>query len=259
MRAFLARLKAGTEELNYGRDVIAGMAARQAEGLRSAPVRVLDLGLGSGADLENIRAALAGREVALSGVDSYEPNVLRARERGVEVWSLDIEREALPVPDASLDLVVANQVLEHTKELFWIVSEAGRALKPGGALLVGVPNLASIHSRAMLALGMQPSPIDVLGPHVRGFTKEGFRRFVEEGGFFEVAEVRGGNFYPLPKPLARTAARVWAGGAVSLFFRCRRMKKEGRFLEVLNTQFFETPFYKGQGTGDRGQDTRGKA
>jgi SAM-dependent methyltransferase len=256
MRALLSKLKAGTEELNYGRDLIAGMAKRQAKTLPGDPIRILDLGLGSGADLENIRNALTGREVALYGVDSYEPNVARGRQRGVEVWSLDIERAPLPIADASLDLVVANQVLEHTKEIFWILSEAGRVLKAGGALLVGVPNLASFHSRAMLALGMQPSPIDVLGPHVRGFTKGGFKRFVEEGGYFEVLEVGGGNFYPLPQPLAKVAARLWAGGSVSLFFRCRRTSKAGRFVEVLDQKFFETPFFKGQGTGDRGQETK---
>jgi SAM-dependent methyltransferase len=248
MRELLSRLKAGTEELNYGRGVIADMARRQAAALPGDPLRILDLGLGSGADLENIRRALAGREVVQYGVDTYEPNVRLAAGRGVEVWPLDIERETLPVAEASLDLVVANQVLEHTKEIFWILSEAGRVLKPGGALIVGVPNLASFHSRVMLALGMQPSPIDVLGPHVRGFTKGGFGRFVEEGGFFEVVEVRGGNFYPLPKPLARAAARLWAGGAVSLFFRCRRTAKAGRFLDVLDQKFFETPFYRGSDT-----------
>jgi SAM-dependent methyltransferase len=252
MRTLLSKLKSGTEDLNYGRDVIAGMAKRQAEALPGDLLRILDLGLGSGADLETIRGALSGRGVVMCGVDSYEPNVRRARERGVEVWSLDIERETLPVADAALDLVVANQVLEHTKELFWILSEAGRVLKPGGALLVGVPNLASLHSRVMLALGMQPSPIDVLGPHVRGFTRGGFGRFVQEGGFFEVVEVKGGNFYPLPRPLARATARLWVGGSVSLFFRCRRTAKAGRFVDVLEQRFFETPFFRGQGTRDKG-------
>jgi hypothetical protein len=140
---------------------------------------------------------------------------------------------------------VANQVLEHTKEIFWIVSEAARVLEPGGALLVGVPNLASLHSRAMLALGMQPSPIDVLGPHVRGFVKDGFRDFLQEGGFFRVAEVKGSNFYPFPEIMARPLARLFPGLAVSLFFRCLRTQRPGRFIEVLDARFFETPFFRG--------------
>jgi SAM-dependent methyltransferase len=246
MRAALARLKSGTEKLNYGRDIIAGMAVQHAAGLAASPLRILDLGLGSGADLENIRAALGQRATALFGVDSYGPNVRAGRDRCVEVASVDIEREPLPFHDASFHLVVANQVLEHTKEIFWIVSEAARVLEPGGALLVGVPNLASLHSRAMLALGMQPSPIDVLGPHVRGFVKGGFRDFLQEGGFFRVAEVKGSNFYPFPEIMARPLARLFPGLAVSLFFRCLRTQRPGRFIEVLDARFFETPFFKGR-------------
>ena len=246
MRAAFARLKSGTEKLNYGRDIIAGMAARHAAGLGANPLRLLDLGLGSGADLENIRAALGRRTLVLFGVDSYEPNVRAGQGRGVEVFSLDIEREPLPFDDASIHLVVANQVLEHTKEIFWIVSEAARVLEPGGAFLVGVPNLASLHSRGMLALGMQPSPIDVLGPHVRGFVKGGFRDFIQEGGFFRVVEVKGSNFYPLPEMLARPLARAFPGLAVSLFFRCLRTDRPGRFIEILDARSFETPFFKGR-------------
>jgi len=242
MRTLLAKMKSGTEELNYGREIIAGMARRHAGDPGAETLRVLDLGLGSGADLENIRAAMGGRTIEPFGVDSYEPNVHAGRDRGVEVVSLDLERDRLPFADASLDLVVANQVLEHAKEIFWIVSETARVLKRDGALLVGVPNLASLHARVMLGLGMQPSPIDVLGPHVRGFAKGGFKSFIEEGGFFEVVEVKGANFYPFPGFLARPLARALPGFSVSLFFRCQRTAKDGRFIEVLDRKFFETPF-----------------
>ena len=247
MRAFLAKLKRGTEELNYGREIVAAMANRHAATLPEGPLAVLDLGLGSGADLENVRAALAPRRLRLFGLDSYEPNVRSARERGVAVASVNIEKEALPYDDASMDLVLANQVLEHTKEIFWIVSEVGRVLKPGGAFIVGVPNLASLHSRVMLLLGMLPSPIDVLGPHVRGFTKGGLTNFLTEGGFFEVAEVKGANFYPFPPAIAKLKARFAPTFAVSLFLRCRRTEKEGRFIQVLDERFFETPFFRGVG------------
>jgi SAM-dependent methyltransferase len=245
MRTLLAKLKSGTEELNYGREIIVCMARRQACTVGVKQMRVLDLGMGSGADLENIRMALSGRKLELMGVDSYEPNLRAARERGVAVASLDLEREPLPFSTDSMDIVVANQVLEHTKEIFWIVSEAARVLKPRGAFLVGIPNLASLHSRIMLTLGMQPSLIDVLGPHVRGFTKGGFKAFIEEGGFFEVIEVRGSNFYPFPRWLARRLARVLPGFSVSLFFWIRRTERGGRFIEVLDRKFFATPYFKG--------------
>ncbi len=247
MRAALAKLKAGTEELNYGRDVIAAMARRHASYLPGDPLVVLDLGLGSGADLKNVRAALAPRTLRLFGVDTYEPNVHAARERGITVSSLDIEREALPYQDGVMDLVIANQILEHTKEIYWIVSEVGRVLKPGGALLLGVPNLASLHSRVMLLCGMQPSPVDVLGPHVRGFTRNGLSAFLREGGFFEVEEWGGSNFYPLPAIFAKPLARCLPSFAVSLFMRCRRTNRSGRFIEVLQSRAFETPFFRGSG------------
>lgn len=245
VRQLLARLKAGTEHLNYGREVIAAMVSKREFSAPGSMVRVLDLGMGKGDDLLNIRDALAPNPVELHGIDSYAPNVEAARARAIRAHSANIERDALPFEDRSLDLVVANQVIEHTKDLFWIFSEISRVLRPGGLLVVGVPNLASLHSRVMLVLGMQPSPIGVLGPHVRGFTQGGFREFVEADGYFELLEVRGSNFYPLPPPLAKPASRLLPGLSVSIFFLCRRTGKAGRFIETLESRFFETDYYRG--------------
>lgn len=245
MRAFLAKLKAGTVELNFGREIVASLAARHAATLPPGEMAVLDVGLGTAVDLLNVREALAPRTSRLVGLDTYGPSLELAEKKGIGAFRTDVERDRFPFEDRSIDVVIANQVLEHTKEIFWVVSEISRVLRPGGALIVGVPNLASLHSRVMLALGMQPSPIEVMGPHVRGFTRGGFRRFVEAEGYFRVTEVRGANFYPLPGILARPAARALPSLAVSLFFLCRRTEKEGRFIEVLDTRFFETEYFKG--------------
>ena len=245
MRELLARLKARTVELNYGREVIAGMARRHARNTGEGELNILDIGLGTGADLLNVAKSLDNRRTRLFGLESHPPHVEAARALGVEVRQADVERSAFPFDAAFLDVVLANQVLEHTKEIFWIASEVSRVLKPGGLFIVGVPNLASLHSRIMLGLGMQPSPIDVLGPHVRGFTKPGFRRFIQADGYFHVVEVGGSNFYPFPKSLAEPLARLLPGFAVSLFFCCQRTGKTGRFLDVLESRFFETPYYRG--------------
>jgi SAM-dependent methyltransferase len=164
---------------------------------------------------------------------------------GITVHALDAERSRFPFEGRFFDVVLANPVLEHTKEIFWIASEVSRVLKPGGAFVVGVPNLASLHSRAMLLLGLQPSPIEVLGPHVRGYTKGGLSRFLTAGGFFDLLEVRGANFYPFPPAVAKPLSRVFPTLSVSLFFRCRRTDKEGVFLDVLREHSFETEYFRG--------------
>jgi SAM-dependent methyltransferase len=242
---FFRRLKRGTEPLNYGREIVAAMAAAHCAGLGGEELRVLDVGLGSAEDILNVARSVKAPKLALCGLDSHAPNAERARVKGIDVRVLDVERQIFPFPDAHFHIVLANQVLEHTKEIFWTFSEIGRVLLPGGAAIVGVPNLASLHSRAMLLFGMQPSPIEVMGPHVRGFTEGGFIRFATAGGFFEVAGVKGSNFYPFPAQLAKPLSRLFPTLSVSLFFLCVRTAKQGRFLEVLDDNFFETEFFRG--------------
>jgi SAM-dependent methyltransferase len=146
----------------------------------------------------------------------------RARARGVEVATIDLESERFPWPDASMDVVVANQVFEHLKNIWRPMSEIARVLKPMGYFVISVPNLASLHNRAMLALGLQPSSIRVLGPHVRAFTPRALREFVELGGCFEVRRVAGVGFYPLPTGLAAPLARSWPSASHTLIMIARR-------------------------------------
>jgi malonyl-CoA O-methyltransferase len=45
-------------------------------------------------------------------------------------------REPWPVPDAAVDTIVANLVLEHVADLGPVYAEAARTLRPGGQLLL---------------------------------------------------------------------------------------------------------------------------
>jgi SAM-dependent methyltransferase len=245
MHSFLTRLKKGTEPLNYGRDTLAAMARRHFGEAPAGNLRVLDLGAGTGADLANVAAALGPERCQLAGIESH-PRAARAlAAQGVAVHALDLEKEPFPFPDGTVDLVLANQVLEHTKEVFWILSETARVLRPGGGFLVGLPNLASLHNRVLLLFGAQPTSIEWLGPHVRGATAGAFLRFATAGAFFKLAEVRGGNFYPFPAAIARPLSRILPRLSVSLFFRLERTGRGGSFLEALDGAGYETPFYRG--------------
>ena len=174
-------------------------------------------------------------------------NVQKMRKNGIEVASINIERDEFPYDDNKFDVVVANQVMEHTKEIFWITSEVSRILKKGGVFIVGVPNLASLHNRFLLMLGMQPTPIRVFGPHVRAFTYGSFKQFFEMGGYFKVESVKGGNFYPFNKTLARVLSKIFPKMSVSIFLKIRRTNKEGCYIDQMRNGMFETNFYVGNG------------
>lgn len=98
-----------------------------------------------------------------------------------------------------------NQIFEHVKEVFWILHEVTRVLKKGGSLIVGVPNLASLHNRFLLLLGAQPTSIQNDSAHLKGFTKSDFKKLLQSGfnGGYKLEGFAGSNFYPFPPLLAK--------------------------------------------------------
>jgi SAM-dependent methyltransferase len=107
----------------------------------TTPGRLLDIGAGRGRFVAQARAAgwyAHGLEPSQRGIDG-------ARALGIELVHGGI-RDA-DVPPGSLDAATLWHVLEHVDdpglELDWIVGW----LRPGGLLLVGVPNLASVQAR----------------------------------------------------------------------------------------------------------------
>jgi len=227
--------------LNYGRHLI-GQFLQQA-----GPCSiVLDVGAGGGADLQIARERCPG--AALKAVEAYAENQQRLREAGVEVHDTDIERQPLPFEDESVDVVIANQILEHCKELFWILHNVSRVLKRGGWLIVGVPNLASLHNRLLLAVGRQPTVINNSSAHVRGFTRSDLLGLLESGfpGGYRLADYGGSNFYPFSPLIARPLARIMPSMAWGLFLLLEKQLPYARsYLDYLEDHEIETNFFKG--------------
>jgi SAM-dependent methyltransferase len=227
--------------LNYGRHVVARFVGD------AAPARVVvDVGAGGGADLDAARACLPG--AAFHAIESHAPSVDALRTRGYAVHPLDIERDRLPFESGSVDIVIANQVLEHTKELFWIAHEVSRVLRVGGSFVVGVPNLASLHNRVLLALGRQPTQIRSASAHVRGFTRPDLLAFFDDcfPGGYRCAGFGGSNFYPFPPVLARPLARAFPTMAWGIFARLvKQSPYERQFLDYPVVHRLETRFHLG--------------
>ena len=183
------------------------------------PRALLDVGCWDGARTERYASRL---RCAAFGIEVFEEQAKLAEARGIEVARLDLERGRFPWADSSMDVVVSNQVFEHLKNVWRPMSEVFRVLRPGGWLVLSVPNLASLHNRVLLGVGRQPTSIRTLGPHVRGYTVGEIRRFVALDGGLRVVRAMGVGFYPLPGPLANPLAAVWPGASHTIVILARK-------------------------------------
>jgi methionine biosynthesis protein MetW len=227
--------------LNYGRHLIKKWV-QDFSLKKSGTLKILDVGCGKGFDLINIQKTLEEKNInsELYGMEIFDEYVQESEKQGIEVASINIETELFPYTDEYFDIVVINQVLEHVKEFFWIVTEINRVLKKDGLLIIGVPNLASWHNRLLLLLGLQPTPIRVLGPHVRGYTKRDLVKTMTQYGGFSMFGFGGSNFYPFPFFIAKVLSKLFPLGSVSLF--CAFKKNRQSSFDIFLSDRLETNF-----------------
>jgi SAM-dependent methyltransferase len=100
----------------------------------------------------SVLARELGLDVAGLDIDPDRAGELWARH-GVEEHKADIEVDAFPFEQDSFDIVVLAEVLEHLRvNPMHTLSECHRVLRPGGRLLVAVPNVTLRH-RVKFLLG----------------------------------------------------------------------------------------------------------
>lgn len=240
MKKFISNIsRLNDRSLNYGVRIIKSW-------LKKIEVEnVLDIGAGKGRDLKILKSEK--NVTNLHAIESFHDSVELLRKEGINVHEIDVEKEKFPFEEESLDLIIANQVLEHCKEIFWIHHEIFRTLKVGGFLIVGVPNLAAYYNRFNLAFfGSQPNCISLDGAHVRAFTKHGYKNFLKRAisGRFEIKDFKGANFVPFPNKFANFMSDLFPNSSTCIFFLIKKSSEyDGDFLKITNN--LETPFWIG--------------
>ncbi|WP_407665474.1 class I SAM-dependent methyltransferase [Mycolicibacterium vinylchloridicum] len=131
---------------------------------------VLEAGCGEGYGADLI-ASVANRVVA---VDYDEATVAHVAARYPRVTMLAGNLAALPLPDASVDVVVNFQVIEHLWDQPQFVAECARVLRPGGLLLMSTPN------RITFSPG-RDTPINPF--HTRELNAAELAELLTDGGF----------------------------------------------------------------------------
>ncbi len=135
-----------------------------------APVRLpgglLDVGCGRGEVLELAR--IAGMD-PVAGVEGPHVSVTEGPESAFHVEHLDIETAPLPFEDASFDFVTCLEVLEHLYDPFRVLGELCRVLRPGGRLVMSVPNQFHVATRLRILAGANLSDPLRVGGHIKFF------------------------------------------------------------------------------------------
>ena len=97
-----------------------------------------DVGCSAGFIADELAGAGAARTY---GVDIDVPGLRAARTRfGDHVQFVCAAGQALPFPDASLDVVVFNHIYEHVVDPEAVIADVKRVLKPDGVLYLGLGN-----------------------------------------------------------------------------------------------------------------------
>src|SRR5260370_6683818 len=115
------------------RRIISGFVEHICSSLEKQPPHILDVGCGTGANLE-----LLARYGNAEGVDVSPDALAFCRERGLQKVRQG-EAEHLPYADASFDLVTGLDVVEHLDDDVAGLREMRRVLRPGGRVLLFVP------------------------------------------------------------------------------------------------------------------------
>jgi ubiquinone/menaquinone biosynthesis C-methylase UbiE len=99
-----------------------------------APLRVLDLGAGNGWLAH--RATLAARQALALDTRDDDVDGLGAAPGESSISRVVASFEAIPLCDASFDIVVFNASLHYAEDLGRALAEARRVVRPGGRIVV---------------------------------------------------------------------------------------------------------------------------
>lgn len=121
-----------------------GQALRDLQGAK----QVLEVGCGSGAFLKLVSERL---HIQAYGIELNKPAVAAARAAGCSVQRRDINDI-----QRQYDAVCAFQVLEHVPDPQPFISACCRLIRPGGRLLLAVPNAQSFLRHGTCLLDMPP-------------------------------------------------------------------------------------------------------
>jgi len=146
---------------------------------------VLDLGSGGGIDVI-LSARRVGPTGRAYGLDMTDDMLALARKNATEAGVTNVEFlkgqiEAIPLPDASVDVIISNCVINLSGDKRRVLAEAFRVLKPGGRFAV-----SDVVVRGEVPSAVRRSMELWIGCVAGALEESEFHRLLSEVGFTDV-------------------------------------------------------------------------
>jgi ubiquinone/menaquinone biosynthesis C-methylase UbiE len=134
---------------------------------------VLDVGCGSSVIIQSLNNAV--------GMDVSMGKLRFLRRRGIDL--VRASAFALPFRDAAFDCVISSQVIEHIPYDEALFSEIERVLQPGGVLIIGTPDYATLGWQIIEPLYGALMPGGYRDEHITHYTRESLSGTLRSHGF----------------------------------------------------------------------------
>lgn len=132
---------------------------------------IVELGCASGVFLKSLVNAGFSK---LNGIDIDDYLQFSALRGALRI--LDLNKDALPFPDKSIDVVCAFQIFEHLENPFFIEREVARVLRPGGLFLLSMPNGHTIWDKLRFFASGNLNNYHIKNNHITFLTRDVFTK-----------------------------------------------------------------------------------
>lgn len=184
---------------------------------KNKDVRFLDLGCDDGVLTKRMARTIGASHVY--GVEIVEERIHQAEGNGVKVKNFDLNGK-FDFENESIDVIHANQVIEHLYNSDNFLGEIHRILKPGGYAVISTENASSWCNIFASVMGWQifsltnfsskkqgiGNPFSLhregdvqLGSwnHIRIYNIRGLKEYFEAFDF-KIEAIRGAGYFPFP-------------------------------------------------------------
>lgn len=141
--------------------------------------KCLDIGPGTGRWVQFIAG---NKPECIAAIDISSESLSRCSSNCEYLQKANLELDKFDFEDDFFDVVVSFEVLEHLQDPSNYLKEVQRVTKPGGLILMSLPNIASFISRVRLLLGVLPPAIANDPTHVSFYRKRDIEKLFKKIG-----------------------------------------------------------------------------